>query len=105
MMRKEVKRYAGIFNDQFGGMSDTGKIIRDAWIFGFIPETETCEGWLAQGVQDLWEKNHNEWAKYGFMVSNLPPELRERFDRIQAEAMARAKAAGWNPDDDLNADT
>lgn len=95
------KKYVGIYNDECGGMTDTGKIIRDAWIFGIIPETETCDGWLISGIQDLWDKVEKEWEKYGFMVSNLPPEIRERFDRIQSEAIARAKAEGWNPDRDL----
>lgn len=101
MNSKNEKRYVGIFNDNHGGMTDTGKIIRDAWIFGLIPETETCDGWLIQGIQTLWEKVNDEWEKYGFLVSNLPPELRERFDRIQQEAIARAKKDGWDPDQDM----
>lgn len=92
------KIYVGIFNDEFGGMTDTGKIIRDAWIFGLIPETQTCEGWLSGGIEDLWRKVNVEWEKYGFLVNNLPPDIRERFDRIQSAAIERAKAAGWTPD-------
>lgn len=91
----------GILNDQFGGMTDTGKIIRDAWVFELIPESQTCEGWMAQGIQDLWEKVNVKWGEYGFLVSNLPPDIRERFDRIQGEAVERARAAGWNPQRDL----
>lgn len=98
---KESKSYVGIQNDLNGGMTDTGKIIRDAWVFGLIPETETCEGWLAQGLEDLWQKVNNEWEKYGFLVKNLPPELQEKFLRIQTEAMAKAKRAGWDPDKDI----
>ena len=37
--------YPGVPNDLFAGMTGTGKIIRDAWVFELIPETETCEGW------------------------------------------------------------
>ena len=40
------RRYVGIHNDINGGMTATGKIIRDAHVFGIIAETETCEGWL-----------------------------------------------------------
>ena len=47
------KRYVGIDKDINGGMTTTGKIIRDAWIFGILPETETCEGWLPQGIETL----------------------------------------------------
>lgn len=102
---KEQKRYVGIDKDLHGGMTDAGKIIRDAWVFGIIPETETCEGWLAAGIQSLWEKTNAEWEKYGFLVSNLPEELRQRFDRIQGEAVKRAKAAGWDAEKDVDEDT
>jgi len=102
---KDPKKYVGINNDKFGGMTDTGKIIRDAWIFGLIPETETCEGWLSQGVQGLWEKTNAEWEKYGFLVSGLTPELRERFERIQNAAIERAKKEGWNPEMDVAEDS
>lgn len=93
---REPKRYVGIDNDLNGGMTDTGKIIRDAWVFGLIPESETCEGWLPQGIESLWEKVNAEWEKYGFLVAGLPEDLREKFMRIQAAAIERAKAAGWS---------
>ena len=51
-----TKKYPGIHNDQYGGMTPTGSIIKDAWLFGILPETETCEGWTASGIQDLYEK-------------------------------------------------
>ena len=97
---KSDKRYVGINNEKDGGMTASGKIIRDAWVFGFIPETETCEGWLMQGIEDLWGRVNAEWEKYGFQVNNLPDDLRERFMRIQTEALEKAKKAGWTPDDD-----
>ena len=100
---KVQKKYVGIDNETNGGMTDTAKIIRDAWIFGFIPETETCEGWLAAGLQTLWDQTSAEWEKYGYLASNLPEDLRERFDRIQAAALERAKASGeWDPEHDVN---
>lgn len=95
---KSEKPYVGIHKDINGGMTDTGKIIRDAWVFGIIPETETCEGWRLQGIEDLWAKVQQEWGKYEFQVGHLPEELRERFLRIQGEAMKRARAAGWDPE-------
>lgn len=82
-------------------MTDTGKIIRDAWVFELIPETETCEGWMVQGIQDLWQKVNDKWAEYGFLVGNLPPDIRARFDRIQSQAVVDARAAGWDPERDL----
>ena len=101
MNKLPEKRYVGIQNDMFGGMTDTGKIIRDAWVFEIIPETETCEGWNAQGMQDLWGKVQDKWDETGFLVANMPPETRERFDRIQAAAIERARAAGWDPERDV----
>ncbi len=48
------KSYVGLDNDINGGMTDTGKIIRDAWAFGLIPEDETCKGWLPHQIETLW---------------------------------------------------
>ncbi|GAB0148034.1 MULTISPECIES: hypothetical protein [Marichromatium] len=93
-----VKRYAGIHNELQGGMTPTANIIRDAWVFGLIPEEETCEGWTVQGIDDLYDKVSAAWAPYGHLVSNLPAELRERHARIYEVAVSRARAAGWDPD-------
>jgi len=101
----EPKRYVGIDKDLNGGMTDTGKIIRDAWVFGLIPETETCEGWLVPGIQSLWEKVSAEWEKYGFRVGGMPPEMQERYLHIQGEAIKRAQAAGWSGEDELADDS
>jgi hypothetical protein len=98
------KKYVGIHNDVNGGMTDTGKIIRDAWVFGLIPESETCEGWLAAGIEALWGKVDAEWEKYGFLVANLPDDLRERFYRIHNEAFLQAKADGWDAQRELMGD-
>lgn len=100
----QSKRYVGIDNDLNGGMTDTGKIIRDAWVFGLIPETETCEGWMAPGLEELWRKVNAEWEKYGFLVGNLPENLREKFMRIHNEAVERAKHAGWDAENELVGD-
>jgi len=98
MITNKDKRYVGIHNDIHGGMTDIGKIIRDAWVFGLIPEDETCEGWLYGGIEDLWRKVQVEWEKYGYRVNSLPPELREKFLRIQDTAIKRAREAGWDPE-------
>ena len=100
----ELKRYVGIDKDSHGGMTDTGKIIRDAWVFGLIDESETCENWTVQGIESLWEKVNQNWERYGFRVAELPSDLRQRFDRIQADAVARARATGWDPEKDVAED-
>ena len=89
-------RYVGIDKEVNGGMTTIGKIIRDAWVFGIIPETETCKGLNFAGVDSLLEKVNGEWDKYGCLFSCLPPELAERHRRIHDVAIAHARAVGWS---------
>ena len=95
---RDKPNYIGIDKDSFGGMTPTGSIIRDAWVFGIIPDTETCAGWTVQGIQALYDKVTAAWAPYGHLVSNLPPDLRERHQRIYEAAMREARAQGWDPE-------
>jgi hypothetical protein len=95
-MAAKPDKYVGITNDINGGMTTIGKIIRDAWVFGILEETETCEGWNLQGVDTLLQKVNAEWDKYGCMVSHLPEELYQRHQRIHGQAVEQAKAAGWS---------
>lgn len=88
--------YVGIENEVNGGMTTIGKIIRDAWVFGLIEETETCKGWNFAGVDALLDKVNKEWDKYGCLVSQLPPELFEKHHRIHDKAIQTARAAGWS---------
>lgn len=90
------RTYVGINNDVHGAMTTIGKIIRDAWVFELLPETETCEGWNQGQVDVLLDKVNAEWDKYGCMVSQLPEDLRQRHQRIHDVAIANAKAAGWS---------
>jgi hypothetical protein len=92
------KIYVGIDKEAKGAMTPTGNIIRDAWVFGIIPESETCAGWTVQGIDSLYDKVTAEWGKYGHLVSNLPPELKQRHQRIYEAAIARARELGWNPE-------
>ena len=94
---KKVK-YIGIDKDPTGAMNQTGNIIRDAWVFGIIPETETCEGWNSQGLDGLYGQVSEAWEPYGHAVSRLPPELRERHGRIYRAAVEQARRKGWDPD-------
>ena len=89
--------YPGIHDDHFGGMTDIGRIIRDAWILGILPESESCAGWDFGRLQQLYDDVTDAWQPYGHLVSALPAEMRERHQRIQAEAMLRARAEGWEP--------
>ena len=88
--------YVGLNNDVQGGMTTIGKLVRDAWVFGLIEETETCEGWNFAMVDGLLQKVNAEWDKYGCLVSHLPEELFKRHQTIHNKAMEDAKAAGWS---------
>lgn len=95
-------KYVGINNEINGGMTTIGKIIRDAWVFGLIPETETCEGWNLAGIDALLQKVNDEWDKYGCLVSLLPQELRARHEKIHGEWLEKARAAGWSGEDETD---
>lgn len=92
------KTYAGLNNDLNGGMTMIGRIIRDAWIFEILPETETCEGWELSRIDVIHHQVNDEWDKYSCMVSNLPEDLRERHKRIHDQAIKIAKEKGWDPE-------
>ncbi len=89
-------KYVGIDNEVQGGMTTIGKIIRDAWVFGLLDESETCEGWNLAGIDALLDKVNAEWDKYGCLVSRLPEDLFERHQRIHGEAVKNAREAGWS---------
>ncbi len=96
--------YIGIDKDEYGGMTAIGKIIRDAWVFGIIPETETCAGWNLAGINTLLNKVNAEWDKYGCLVSRLPDHLRERHQRIHGSALEKARQAGWRGEFEIDDD-
>lgn len=97
-MSQNPRLYVGIDQDIQGGMTPTGTLIRDAWVFGILPETETCAGWDPQRIQVLYDRVSDAWEPHGHLVSQLPAELRERHRRIHDAAMVQARARGWDPE-------
>ncbi len=91
------RTYVGIHDDEYGGMTPAGGIIKDCWVFGILPESETGKGFTPAQMQQLYDRVYAEWEKYGHLVSNLPPELRARHERIHREAVERARQMGWEP--------
>jgi len=91
------KIYCGLDNDRYGGMTPIGNIIKDAWLFGILPETENCENWTHGQLQAISEKVRVEWDKYGCLVSNLPEDLRKRHAAINDKAVRKARELGWDP--------
>ena len=96
IIQSRTKTYAGIEQEENHGMTMTGRIIRDAWVFGILPEGEGFSGKHAGDLQNLFEAVHKAWEPFGQLPSRLPPELAERHARIHAEAVQRARARGWN---------
>ncbi|MBW8072875.1 MAG: hypothetical protein GJU77_04210 [Ferrovum sp.] len=92
------QHYKGVYSDLNGGMTHLAQIIKDAWVFGLLPEEQDGAGWTGGQIQQLYDKVSVEWEKYGHLPSRLTPELRERHQRIHEEAVKRARKGGWNPE-------
>lgn len=97
-----LKVYDGIDQDEKSGLTHLGRIVRDAWIFGILPETQTCAGWDGARMQALYEQVYAAWEPYAHLPSRLPDALRERHTKLYAEAIANARNNGWDAelDDD-----
>ena len=98
----------GLVTYPWSHLTDEGSHCHGDWLeVSFLRELqpgESCEGWEAGQIEDLWRKVNAEWEKYGCLVGNLPPELRERFLRIHDAALEKARAAGWDADRELVGD-
>jgi hypothetical protein len=90
--------YVGIEHDEHGGMTHLGRIVMDAWLFGMLPDTETCAGWQAAQMQNLYEQVYAAWEDYAHLPSRLPEALRIRHASIYQAAVARARTQGWDPE-------
>jgi hypothetical protein len=101
MASKHPPAYEGINNDKYGGMTQLGQIIKDAWAFELLDESETCEGWQLHKIEQLWDQVHKVKHKAGPSVSFWPKEIQERHKRINEQAMKIAREKGWNPNADI----
>lgn len=88
--------YPGLDQDEYGGMNPTGNIIRDAWVFGLLPEGESCTGWSLDRIQALYDQVYEAWEPYGHLASRLPDDLRQRHQAIYEAATRRAREMGWS---------
>jgi hypothetical protein len=89
------KIYVGLDNDDFGGMTPIGNVIRDAWMFDLLPDTENCENWSYDRLRALHDQVMTEWDKHGCLVSNLPDDLKQRHKEINDKALKIARERGW----------
>jgi hypothetical protein len=94
----KLGNYVGLYEDEYGGMTHMGRVIRDAWVFGILPETEHCAGWTPADMQNLYEKVHAAWDRFGHIPSKLAADLQEKYMRINEDAIIRARSLGWNPE-------
>ncbi len=84
------------FNLDSHGMTQLGRIVLSARVFGIIADDEDCEGWDLGRMQVLMNLVEQEWDRYGGLPSTLPPELADRHRMIFDAAMARALSQGWD---------
>lgn len=90
--------YIGIDQDDDEGLTPLGRIVRDAWVFELIPETETCAGWDMSRMQGLYERVFAAWEPYAHLPSRLPDELKARHAKFYGEAIQTARDNGWDPE-------
>lgn len=88
--------YVGIDKDSQGGLTHLGRMVRDAWVFGIIPDTETCAGWDGARMQGLYEKVYAAWEPYAHIPSRLPEALRARHTALYEQAIVKARTDGWD---------
>ena len=91
-------KYDGIDQDKNNGLTHLGRIVRDAWVFGILPESETCAGWDHAQMQNLYEKVYAAWEPYAHLPSRLPEELQKKHTQIYNQAIKMAKVKGWDPE-------
>lgn len=96
-METKKLTYCGL-NQDHHGITQLGRIVLDARVFGLIDDTEDCSGWDLARMQMLMQKIEERWDKFGNLPSRLPDELRARHTTIYTAATARARQHGWNPE-------
>jgi len=89
--------YAGLDQDSHG-ITQLGRIVLDARVFGLIAADEECAGWDLGRMQLLANQVEVRWDAFGNLPSRLPDDLRARHAEIYGRAMADARQRGWNPE-------
>lgn len=96
-MMKSQPVYPGLENDSHG-ITQLGRIVLDARVFGLIADEENCAGWNLQRMQLLTNQVGARWDEFGNLPSRLPDDLRARHGEIYTRATAHARAHGWDPE-------
>lgn len=96
-MNPEAEVYVGLGADRHG-LTQLGRIVLDARLFGLIPESEDCAGWNPARMQQLMDAVQREWDRHGNLPSRLPEALRVRHLALYDQAIREARRRGWDPE-------
>ncbi len=89
--------YPGWHADRHG-LTQLGRIVLDAHVFGLLPDDQDCSGWSLARMQELAQRVEREWDRHGHLPSRLPPDLRQRHREVYERAIEQARARGWDPE-------
>ena len=53
--------HPGVLDDHDGGLTLLGRTVMDAWVFGLIPETQTCSERTPAQMQELADRVSQAW--------------------------------------------
>ena len=98
--------YVGLEIDlsQGDGITPIAKIVLDARLFGLIEDSQTCKGWPAGKIQELYDQVAKAWEPFGNLPSQLPDDLRKKHEQLYQPAITTTKQSGWDPLRDLEND-
>ncbi len=96
-MNSPAPVYPGLHADRHG-LTQLGRIVLDARVFGLIPDAEDCAGWSLGRMQELTQRVEQAWDRHGGLPSRLPAELLERHRATYEQAIEQARARGWDPE-------
>ena len=87
--------YPGLNADRHG-LTQLGRIVLDARVFGFVDEHEDCAGWSLGRMQALAARVERAWDEHGNLPSRLPAELAARHAAVYDAAIVEARRRGWD---------
>jgi hypothetical protein len=93
--------YAGFHHDSHG-LTQLGRVVLDAWVFGLLPREQDCQGWDLGRMQGLMQQVQQHWDLHGGLPSRLPPDLLARHTEYYEWALARARERDWNPEEEVD---
>ena len=70
-----IATYCGLLDDEDGGLTPLGRTVMEAWVFGLIPETQTCVGWTAGQMQELVDG----YIRHGSLMDICPAVCRRNW--------------------------